>query len=289
MKKPSLILTSSAAHLADFLDKKDFGKVFFPDKNKDGLNYFPDKETYAKFSNLRGIANRIVVVHSGQPNPNDGLQELEITLGILKDAGKKNIEVFFTYFPYGMQDKIHAKGELNAAQNLIKKLIQFYKVKKIWIIDAHFWGARWTKKYPLKNISAVPLLMEAAKKDYSNILFLTPDKGGQKRTKIIGFSKKRHNSFEVEFDHDKNHAKNIKGKTIGVIDDLLETGGTLVKFKEKCLQYRAKEAVALITHGVLPIGIKKIKSNYKKLYLTNSISRPEANINIFDLIKDHLL
>ncbi|GAG54089.1 unnamed protein product [marine sediment metagenome] len=89
------------------------------------------------------------------------------------------------------------------------------------------------------------------------------------------------NSFKVRFLSPK---VNFKGKTIGVVDDLIETGGTLLKFYDFAKKSGAKKVIALITHGVLPVGISKIKKKYSKLYLTNTIEQKEANVDVADLI-----
>ena len=181
-----------------------------------------------------------------------------------------------------MQDKVFKKGETNVAENLVEKLINYYKVKKIYIIDPHFGGRKWVKKYPIISISAIPSLIKKAKEDFGeNILFLSPDKGGQRRTKIAGFRKKRHNSFSVKILSPKI---NLNGEIVAVTDDIIKTGGTLLKFAEFAEQSGAKKILALITHGVIPAGISKIKKKYSKLYLTNTIEQKEANIDITDLI-----
>ena len=72
------------------------------------------------------------------------------------------------------------------------------------------------------------------------------------------------------------------------MDDIIETGGTMDRFYDKCLEYGAKELVALVTHGVLPSGIEKIKNKYSHLYLTNSIDQPEANVDISKIILEVL-
>lgn len=257
-------------------------EVIFPSLNKEGKRYFPDGEIYMrilKADKLKG--KRVIVLHSGAPRPNEGLVELELILQILKDH-QIEPEIFFIYFLYGMQDKVFETGETNAAENLIKKLISYYKVKKIYIIDPHFGGREWVKKYPLINVSAVPVLIQKAKKDFGeNILFLSPDIGGKRRTKISGFKKKRLNSFNVEMLSPK---LNLKGKIVAVIDDMIKTGGTLLKFYEIAKKSGAKKVLALITHGVIPSGVLKIKKRYSKLYLTNTINRKEANIDMTDLI-----
>ena len=225
---------------------------------------------------------------AGIPNPNSGLVELEMLLEIVNNSPASSLEVFFSYFPYGMQDKIFQEGETKAAENLIKKLAEYYKAKKIYAIDAHFHGQDWINKYPFTNISAVDLLKKAAQKDYPDIVFMTPDTGGRRRTGLDGTKKKRLHSYHIEINHDETFENMVKGKTIGVVDDILETGGTLERFYDHCQECGAKNTLALITHGVLPAGMQKIRSKYTKLYLTNTIDRNEANVDVTDKIVANL-
>lgn len=283
MNKNFIILTSSAEYLAKNLKKKLKNFEFvFPEKNKENKRLFPDGEVYARILRINDLkGKRVIVFHSGIPEPNAGLVELEIILQILKDQ-KIKPELFFTYFPYCRQDKVFEIGETNVAESLIKKLTDYYGVGKIYIIDPHFGKMPWIKKYPVKSVSALPLLIEKSKRDFGeNILFLSPDKGGKRRTGIAGLNKKRINSFEVESFPSKI---NIKGKTTGVVDDMIETGGTLARFHELAKKSGAKKVIALITHGVLDSGIKRIKKTFEKLYLTNTVSKKEANVDITDLI-----
>lgn len=279
----SIIFTSTTEHLLENLKKKARGLEFvLPEKNKEGQRFFPDGEIYMR---IRGVKNlkgkRIVVLHSGAPNPNDGLIELKLLLHILRDHGIKP-ELFFTYFPYGQQDHVFAHGEGNIAESLIKKFLNYYGVKKIYAIDPHFGKMPWVKKYPIKSISAITHLMKKVKEDFGEeILFLTPDKGGKRRTGISGLKKKRTDSFNVEIFSPQIQ---LEGKIIGVVDDLLETGGTLARFHETVIKSGAKDAFALITHGVLNSGIKKIKDKYSKVYLTNTINKKGTNVDITDLI-----
>src|SRR5580765_7742513 len=102
--KADLIVTSNAEHIARILSKNPDFHIHYLEKNKDGKRHFPDGETYV---NLGELCNtKTVVLHSGAPNPNDGLVELEFVLGILKERNVKRIELFITYFPYGQQDLV---------------------------------------------------------------------------------------------------------------------------------------------------------------------------------------
>lgn len=285
--KICLIPTSTAKHLAKGILLKTKGiEVVFPDLSKDRKRYFPDGEIYMRILKAaRLISKRVIILHSGAPKPNEGLIELELILQILRD-NKIKPEVFFSYFPYGMQDKVFEKGETNVAENLIEKLVNYYKIKKIYVIDPHFGGRKWVKKYPIVSISAVSLLIEKARQDFgNNILFLSTDVGSQRRTKIPGLKKKRLSSSKVKIKIFPQKPI-LKGKIVGLIDDIIETGTTLIMAFEKCKEFGADKVLALVTHGVLNRGVEKVKKKFDKVYLTNSIKGTGVQIDITELILD---
>ena len=281
-----LIPTSNAEYLAKKIQNlsKEMN-IIIPEKNPAGKCLFADGEVYSRIpgaKNLKG--KRVVVLHSGAPNPNSGLVELELILQILNE-NKIKPEIFFSYFPYARQDNIFEEGETNAAENLIKKLVNYYSVKKIYIIDPHFAQRQWVKKYPLACVSAVPLLKENAQAEFGkDIVFMSPDKGGQRRTGISGAEKQR-NKGEIEM---LDIEADIKGKVVAAVDDLIGSGGTLIKFKEKAKEAGAKEVIALATHGVIPEGVAKVKSAFSKFYLANTINLAEANVDVTELIVNTL-
>jgi len=279
-----IIPTTTAAHLAKKFPKNS---VVWPKGNRDGKFIFPDGEVYAALPDL-DKNTRYVVLHSGMPRPNEGLMELKIILEILKNNSIPNIEVCFSYFPYGMQDNVFDPGEINVAESLIKEFCEYYPVKKIFVLDAHFAGKDWVKKYPLENIPVFEWLKKDVTKSHPDIIFLAPDCGGQQRTGLTGLNKKRVNSHAVEVEHSANLKKVVQNRVVGVVDDIIETGSTLERFSEECQKCGAKASVAIITHGVLEKGIKRIKKSYQKIFLTNSINRKEANVDIAPLLIKHL-
>jgi ribose-phosphate pyrophosphokinase len=188
-----------------------------------------------------------------------------------------------------MQDHACNPGETNAAEDLVSKLINYYKVKQIYVIDAHFFGRDWVNNYPIVKVSAVDLLKKNALEKYPEAVFLAPDVGSQIRTKLTGAKKKRHNSFEVSIECDADFKNVVNGKIVGVVDDIVETGGTVSKFAEECRLNGAKEVIALITHGVLVSGIKRLETAYSAVYLTNSIKREDANVDVSGLILDAII
>jgi ribose-phosphate pyrophosphokinase len=275
-----IIPTIPAEFLAKKLARDKSIKIVLPFK-KEGSRFFPDGEIFTKLKVLS--TQKVVVLHSGSPRPNDGLVELEMTLGVLKNFKIKSIEVFFTYFPYCRQDK-NTMGEINMAEAIIKKLINYYKASKIYILDPHFYNRPWIKNYPIQTVSAMDLLLSKAQKKFPEIIFLAPDEGSQDRIGLPGPVKKRSGIYNVNCYFNQTLSRLVKGKTIGVLDDMIETGGTLISFYNACKKAGAKDLVALATHGVVPEGLAKVRKIYKKVYLTNSIQVANGVVDISGLI-----
>lgn len=282
----NIILDSTSEHLKDIFNPAYF-RVFISAKNKDKKYSFPDGEVYARLDSIAKIKGRTVIIHSGAPNPSKGLVELEMLLALLKGKGARPLEVFFTYFPYGQQDKSFLAGEVNMAKNILDKLVNYYKVARIYIIDPHFGHRAWLKNYPVKKIFAFKLFKDIILEKYPEILFLSADSGQSKRSGISGAKKKRLNSFKVKFELGQNFKK-VKGKNICIVDDLIETGGTLSQLSGECRKIGAKKVVVFVTHGVLNEGINRVSLKADEFYLANTIRHKKANVNINQLIIDSL-
>lgn len=287
--KTIIIPTLRAEHIIKDLALPNDYRVVLPLGNKEGQKFFPDGEVYVRIPDeVMSFKGRIVVLHSGMPEPNKSLIELEMILDILSKT-KSRVEVFFTYFSYGMQDKKEFKGEVNMVESLLHRFCNIYKVKQVYVLDAHFWGKSFVKKFPIKNITCLTMLKQEAIKKFGDMVFVAPDLGSQIRTKTEGAIKKRKNSFDVNFEHDHTLKDKVKNKVVGVVDDLVETGGTLSKFADVLRSLGAKKVVALVSHGVLVSGIKRVKTSYDELFLTNSIERDDSNVDIKGVILEVLI
>lgn len=281
----NLIHTTPARHLLPRLARTDGVRILPSGKNNDRAQFFPDGEVYVCVPESFSPEERIIVLHSGAPHPNRGLIELEMTLAALRREGARQIEVFFAYMPYGMQDKTERRGETNAAEDLIHKLVSYYGVARIYAIDPHFGDASWLAPFPFVAVSAHEFLLTEARRNYPDAVFVAPDKGHEVRTgKVKGVKKTRVDSYTVAIEHHAAFFKALAGKTVGVVDDIIETGGTLVKFHEACAKYRPKKLFAVVTHGVLPEGIERVKQIYGELFLSNTVNHPAANVDVASLV-----
>jgi ribose-phosphate pyrophosphokinase len=281
-----IIPTIRAEHIAHKMEfgKRSNWKVVYPLGNKEGQRFFPGDEVYVRLpEEVLRSRGRIVILHSGAPDPNGGLAELEMILNVLRRANL-SVEIFFANFPYARQDHAFHLGETNAVKDLLDKLVHHYNVKHIYVLDAHFAGHNWVSNYPLTLVSALSLLKKAAEKDFPGVEYMAPDAGGQRRANLKGTTKERTDSFNTTIHTDQNFAVSVKGKIVGAVDDLVSTGGTLAGFATACRESGAKGVIALLTHGVLVEGIKRLISVFSKLYLTNSIARDDANVDVSGLI-----
>lgn len=258
-------------------------QIVSPTPNKEGLYHFPDGEVYLRIPGLNHV-ERVVILHSGYPDPNAGLIELYMMLDIIQNYSSAKVDVYFACMPYARQDNAYYDGELNMAWALIDTLRSRYRVRRIWTVDAHFVNKNWAgvedlAKNGVTNVTAyTELLMDRARQDHPSIMFMAPDAGSTRRTHLKGAKKKRETSYSVTVDLDKKFANQVRGKVIGVVDDLLSTGTTLERFYQKVKSYGAREVYALITHGVNSSGIDRTLALYDGLYLTNTINQPQANV-----------
>lgn len=289
MKKTQIIIpTSSARHLfaSEMFPGITGVDLVLPLPNKDGSWQFPDKEVYVRIPGLKN-ADHVVVVHSGYPDPNAGLIELIMTLTIIRKYSKNEkmkIEVIFTAMPYARQDNDYFDGELNMAKNLIEMLVNCYNVSFITIFEAHFAGKKWMEELPVRNISFSEVLMNQAAADHPGIVFISPDAGAARRSHVKGGKKKRQNSHDVEVSFAKEFRSKIRNNTVGLVDDLLSTGSTLLRAKEQCMKLGAKKSVAIVTHGVNDEGINRIRANFDDLYMSDSINRTGKIVSIRPLL-----
>ena len=88
---------------------------------------------------------------------------------------------------------------------------------------------------------------------------------------------------------DSTFRKLVKGRIVGAVDDILETGGTMERFFRECRDCGAKDVFAVVTHGVLNEGIDLVKRLFSDLYLTNTINRRAANYDVTNDIAEALI
>jgi phosphoribosylpyrophosphate synthetase len=281
--------------------------------NNDGKIEFPDREIYTTISGIEKIDGEdVVVLHCGAPRPNSSTLRLfqaldslnnpqdsrgkkETVDGTIKDYGphrsrSRSKGVFFLYPAYGMQDWPDKKGSINAIKGILDICMQMYGVDRFFTIDAHFAGEDWTRDYPLKNVSALPMLMEKAESQgYRDMIIIGPDEGTMRRNGLRGLKKKRLDSYNTKAEICKELADELEGKHVGMADDVLETGGTMFRAGEVVRRCNPERLGALITHMRLEQGyVRLIEGPFDNVYVTNTIDNAYASVNVAPLVADTL-
>lgn len=268
----SLVVTPQAEHL-------DLDAVELDPHPDTGGRVFPDGEVYVQLEEA-GDLDTATVVHSGAPDPNQGLMQLYGLLELL-DSHDVDTEVFFTYFPYSMQDDEFFPGALNRARAVLEKLVDYYGVEHVYALDAHFSGCSWTDQFPFTSVDAYRLIADDLETGFR---LVGPDAGALERFGVESYRKKRmgHSTVSVEGDLD------LEGEDVLVLDDVIETGGTMSATYDRIKEEGANRVEAAAVHGVLQEGVEKVRSTFDRLHLTNSVQNRYSNVEVEPLIRERL-
>ena len=243
------------------------------------IRKFADGEIYIEINeNIRG--NSIFIIQSISSPANDNLMELLLCTDALKRSSAKNITTVIPYFGYARQDrKVVPRTSISA--KLVSNLITKAGADRVVTVDLHAGQIQGFFDIPVDNLFCTPIFARHIKKNIKskNIICVAPDVGGTERARALGKSlnvglaivdKRRPAPGKSQV---MNVIGNVKDKACIVVDDIIDSGGTIVNSAKALKDRGAKEVYAYITHGVLSgEAVKKIqKSVIKKLVITDSI------------------
>ena len=243
------------------------------------IKRFPDNEIYVEINeNIRG--NSIFVVQSTSNPVNDNLMELLICIDALRRSSAKNITAVIPYFGYARQDrKVVPRTAISA--KLVSNLITDAGANRILSVDLHAGQIQGFFDIPVDNLFATPIFARHIKKNIktNNLICVAPDVGGVERTRALSrkinvgiaiIDKRRPVPGKSEV---MNIIGNVKNKLCVIVDDIIDSGGTIVNAATALKDKGAKEIYVYITHAVLSgSAVEKIKkSQIKKLIITDTI------------------
>jgi len=244
------------------------------------IKKFSDSEIYVEINeNIRG--NSIFIIQSISSPANDNLMELLLCIDALKRSSAKNITTVIPYFGYARQDrKVVPRTSISA--KLVSNLITKAGADRVVTVDLHAGQIQGFFDIPVDNLFATPIFARHIKKKIKskNLICVAPDVGGVERARAlarkldIGLSiidKRRPTPGKSQV---MNVVGNVSGKTCIIVDDIIDSGGTIVNAADALIKRGAKEVRVYITHGVLSgEAVKKIKkSKIKKLVITDTIN-----------------
>lgn len=264
---------------------EDVAKYLNISLSKAKVKRFADQEVFVEIEeNVRG--QDVFIVQSSSYPTNDNIMELLIMIDALRRSSARRITAVIPYFGYARQDRKPCPRAPISAK-LVANLITTAGANRVVTLDLHAGQIQGFFDIPTDNLFAGPHMARDIMKNYSldNIVVVSPDVGGVVRARALAkrldcllaiVDKRRERPGESEV---MNIIGDIKGKDCFLLDDIVDTAGTLCNAAEALMEKGAKSVTAYITHGVLsgPAVSRIVNSKLKELVITNSI-RPTKPI-----------
>jgi ribose-phosphate pyrophosphokinase len=261
---------------------KEIAEVMGIELGKCSVSRFSDGEIQINIEeSIRG--DDVFVIQSTSVPVNEHLMELLIMIDALKRASARTINIVIPYYGYARQDrKARAREPITA--KLVANLLETAGASRVITLDLHAPQIQGFFDIPIDHLMGVPILADYFKsKQLDDIVVVSPDHGGVTRARkladrlkaplaIIDKRRPRPNAVEV-----MNIIGQVSGKTAILIDDIIDTAGTITLAANALVEHGAKEVYACCTHPVLSgPAIERIQgSKIKELVVTNSIALPE--------------
>jgi ribose-phosphate pyrophosphokinase len=243
---------------------------------------FSDGETFVEIGeNVRGAD--VYVIQPTCPPVNHHLMELLIMVDALRRASSRRITAVMPYYGYGRQDR-KAAPRVPITAKLVADIITTAGARRVLAMDLHAGQIQGFFSIPVDHLFAAPVLLQYLKEKFEPpVVMVSPDAGGVERTRafarrmnaglaIIDKRRERPNESTV-----MNLIGDVKGKIAILLDDMVDTAGTLCKAAEALMDNGAKEVHGCATHPVLsgPALERIADSPMKSLIVTNTIPLSE--------------
>jgi len=261
---------------------QEIAKVIGVELGKCSVSRFSDGEIQINIEeSIRGCD--VYVIQSTSAPVNEHLMELLIMIDALKRASAKTINIVMPYYGYARQDR-KARSREPITAKLVANLLETAGASRVITLDLHAPQIQGFFDIPIDHLMGVPILADYFKeKQLDDIVIVSPDHGGVTRARkmadrlkapiaIIDKRRPKPNVAEV-----MNIIGNVQGKTTILVDDIIDTAGTITLAANALAEHGAKEVYACCTHPVLSgPAIERIQnSKIKELVVTNTIAIPE--------------
>lgn len=261
---------------------QEIAKVIGVELGKCSVSRFSDGEIQINIEeSIRGC--NVYVIQSTSAPVNEHVMELLIMIDALKRASAKTINIVMPYYGYARQDR-KARSREPITAKLVANLLETAGATRVITLDLHAPQIQGFFDIPIDHLMGVTILADYFKeKQLDDIVIVSPDHGGVTRARkmadrlkapiaIIDKRRPKPNVAEV-----MNIIGNVQGKTTILVDDIIDTAGTITLAANALAEHGAKEVYACCTHPVLSgPAIERIQnSKIKELVVTNTIAIPE--------------
>jgi len=244
---------------------------------------FSDGEIFVEVKeNVRGTD--VFVVQPTCTPVNDHLMELVIMVDALRRASARRITAVVPYYGYARQDRKNAP-RVPITAKVVAEMFMAVGVRRVLCMDLHAGQIQGFFNIPVDHLYAAPVVLGHIQKNFDDVVMVSPDAGGVERTRAFAkrlnsglaiIDKRRDKPNECEAMH---VIGDVEGKTAILLDDMVDTAGTLCAGAATLVANGAKEVHACCSHAVLsgPAIERITSSQMKSLVVTNSIPlREEA-------------
>ncbi len=240
---------------------------------------FADKEIFVQIN--ESVRGTDVFVIQPTSNPaNENLMELLIILDTLKRASVRRITAVIPYYGYGRQDR-KAQPRTPITAKLVANLITTAGANRILLLDVHALQIQGYFDIPVDHLFATPVIFDYFKDRKTEFVVVSPDAGGVERARFFARLLRANMAIIDKRRNEKNKAsimniigeEQIKGSDLIIIDDMIDTAGTLCSAANILAEKGANEIYACATHGIFSAdAIKNINdSALTKVVVTDSI------------------
>jgi ribose-phosphate pyrophosphokinase len=242
---------------------------------KASIRRFSDMEVFVEINeNVRG--EDVFIIQSTSYPANDNLMELLVTIDALKRGSARRITAVLPYFGYARQDRKSAPRSPISAK-LVANLITVAGADRVLTLDLHAGQIQGFFDIPLDNLFAAPAFTKEIQTRFNgdDIMMVSPDVGGVVRARAIArrldadlaiIDKRRERAGESEV---MNIIGDVEGRRCILIDDIVDSAGTLCNAAEALIEQGATSVAACVTHGVLSGGaVARVTSSPLELLIT---------------------
>ncbi|MEN8207476.1 MAG: ribose-phosphate pyrophosphokinase, partial [Pseudomonadota bacterium] len=262
----------------------DIASLLHTSLGKIGVDHFNDGESCVEIDeNVRG--RDVFIIQPTSTPVNEHLMELMVMIDAMRRASVARVTAVIPYFGYSRQDRKPRSARVPITAKVVANMLASVKVDRLLTVDLHADQIQGFFDIPIDNVYASPMLLaDVWQQGYPNLLVVSPDVGGVVRARALAkrlgdadlaiIDKRRPKVNESEV---MNIIGEVEGKNCVIVDDLVDTAGTLCKAAAAIKDQGAASVVAYCTHPVLSgKAVENIENSVlNELVVTNTIELSE--------------